>query len=31
MILQAFESLKSGRPEPIKSVVEQAVTHIRQN
>jgi predicted dehydrogenase len=31
MILQAFESLKSGRPEPIKSVVEQVVTHIRQN
>ncbi|MEF3304404.1 Gfo/Idh/MocA family protein [Paenibacillus sp. GYB003] len=26
MILQAFESLRSGKPEPIKSVVERAVS-----
>ncbi|GAA3409290.1 Gfo/Idh/MocA family protein [Paenibacillus hodogayensis] len=26
MVLQAFESLRSGKPEPIKSIVEQAVS-----
>ncbi|RKN62873.1 Gfo/Idh/MocA family protein [Paenibacillus ginsengarvi] len=26
MVLQAFESLRSGKPEPIKAVVEQAVS-----
>ncbi|MDF2716806.1 MAG: oxidoreductase domain protein [Paenibacillus sp.] len=28
MVLQAFESLRSGKPEPIKSVVERAVSSI---